>query len=1132
MSLTNITATLSNGTQVVSTAQTIAAGVTATCVDEGLVLTVSNALVAADNATARLEITDSVIKAGDVERPIATSGGTLGRVVLTRCSIHWSLAGSRRNMYASELVDTTIRSTNTGGTAFVYTQGGGAAVLNGVVLDGIYVHEIQGAPATFNNVTYRNCGLNLLNWSAGALTLTGVNLGSGTRAATSYTGADGQTYTTYDAWLGAGNGANRFAFVDSTVNLAKMAIQLGPATGTELCTKLFTRTERYVAGAGYLDGANVRFTPTASSGSSSQAAFDRTINSTGYLVNGSTEEKTATLLVQATVDSGTSRSSGLAEPSTVRDFTLRNIAWSRRVRRADILDLVTDVTPTAKTGTGAEPSKVEAALDGAFTGTVAQAAAITGAAFAVASNLVTVTVTSARTAQEIFNTWKHWTSQFAQFGVDQSLIEINNGALTVTGSVTASATVSAGGNASSIVATGTISTTGSGSYSLPVEDSAGVRVTVRKSGGQAFNIVARRGSTGSYTDLGFQSGVTTVTYTVPKGQPLEIAMWSLGCVTYTRTISTAAGGLIFDADMVVNPAINTSLDVSSYLAGISTSLDTSGASPVFVITFTQAMSVAGIELGKAVIHRIVGQELALRTMLPPGSTSTIAINADEITVNLPSVRLTPGVAIPVTGKVYLDFFINTAAALVVNPAYDLAPPRADGNFVTVLRVKPAIDPVQLRTIIEASTVLAKEATVATLASVNQTEHNATQSAVATLATSAQVTALGSPMQAGSYTAPPSAASNASAVRAELATELGRMDAAVSSRLSAAGYTAPANADIAAIKAKTDTLTNGPTLAQIEASSVLAKETTVSSLASQASVTALGSPMQASSYTAPPSASSNAAAVRTELATELGRIDATVSSRLATAGYTAPTAAPTAAANAQAVRSELATELGRIDAAVSSRSTLTMQDIPAGLTANDIWSAASRTLTQNIPTLSQIEASTVLAKEATVSSRASQSSVTSLGSPLQTSGYVPPANADIAAIKAKTDTLVNGPTLAAIEASTVLAKESTLSSRASQASVNALGTPMQAVSYVVPDNTNIAAIKAKVDTLQNTDLTGLATTANVTAAQAAIVAEVNANEVKIDAVKAKTDVLQNTDVSGIPAAVREQLPEVALIPALL
>lgn len=52
---------------------------------------------------------------------------------------------------------------------------------------------------------------------------------------------------------------------------------------------------------------------------------------------------------------------------------------------------------------------------------------------------------------------------------------------------------------------------------------------------------------------------------------------------------------------------------------------------------------------------------------------------------------------------------------------------------------------------------------------------------------------------------PSAASIASATRTELATELGRIDASVSSRLASASYTAPANSDITAIKAKTDLL---------------------------------------------------------------------------------------------------------------------------------------------------------------------------------------------------------------------------------------------------------------------------------------------------------------------------------------
>ena len=101
------------------------------------------------------------------------------------------------------------------------------------------------------------------------------------------------------------------------------------------------------------------------------------------------------------------------------------------------------------------------------------------------------------------------------------------------------------------------------------------------------------------------------------------------------------------------------------------------------------------------------------------------------------------------------------------------------------------------------------------------------------------------------TSAPSASTVAGAVRSELGTELGRIDAAISSRLAAASYTAP---------------------------------------------------------TTPPTAAQNASAVRTELSTELARIDAPIS------GATAPSAATVASA----VRSELSTELGRVDAAISSR----------------------------------------------------------------------------------------------------------------------------------------------------------------------------------------------------------------------
>ncbi len=75
---------------------------------------------------------------------------------------------------------------------------------------------------------------------------------------------------------------------------------------------------------------------------------------------------------------------------------------------------------------------------------------------------------------------------------------------------------------------------------------------------------------------------------------------------------------------------------------------------------------------------------------------------------------------------------------------------------------------------------------------------------------------------------------------------------------------------------------------------------------------------------------SAAGVRTELSTELARIDAAISSRNATTP-------PTAAAVASQVRTELSTELARVDVAVSSRNATTPPT--AAAIADAVWDEA-------------------------------------------------------------------------------------------------------------------------------------------------------------------------------------------------
>jgi hypothetical protein len=64
--------------------------------------------------------------------------------------------------------------------------------------------------------------------------------------------------------------------------------------------------------------------------------------------------------------------------------------------------------------------------------------------------------------------------------------------------------------------------------------------------------------------------------------------------------------------------------------------------------------------------------------------------------------------------------------------------------------------------------------------------------------------------------------------------------------------------------------------------------------------------------------------------------------------------------------------------------------------------------------------------------------------------------------------------------------------------------MATFTYTAPDNTGIEAIKAKTDTLVNTDLSMVAKEATLLQSETDIITEINANEVKIDTAITKID----------------------------
>jgi hypothetical protein len=207
----------------------------------------------------------------------------------------------------------------------------------------------------------------------------------------------------------------------------------------------------------------------------------------------------------------------------------------------------------------------------------------------------------------------------------------------------------------------------------------------------------------------------------------------------------------------------------------------------------------------------------------------------------------------------------------------------------------------------------------------------------------------------------------------------------------------------------------------------------------------------------------AAQIRTELATELARLDVAVSTRLATAGYTTP---PTTSQIAAAVEAALLNDadgqalLAAIQTAVQALFDQ-QADIP-------------------VSTLVSLIAAQITADHGSGSYTTANLSAVAL-------------EASVQAIKAKTDNLPSDP-----------ADQSTLAdlinTKASQASVNAIPTtPLLAANYTAPDNAGIAAIKAKTDNLPSDPADQSELAALISA-----IPTVAPDNAGIAAIKAKTD----------------------------
>lgn len=381
-----------------------------------------------------------------------------------------------------------------------------------------------------------------------------------------------------------------------------------------------------------------------------------------------------------------------------------------------------------------------------------------------------------------------------------------------------------------------------------------------------------------------------------------------------------------------------------------------------------------------------------------------------------------------------------------------------------------------------------------------------------------------------------------------------LDAAVSSRLASANYTAPSNTDIAAIKLKTDNLPADPADASDIRDLLLAVEgsgfdTAVDSLKEisdgvSSLSTKIGSPVV--------SVSADLAAVQSSISSKL---DVAVSTRLAAADYTAPSNTDIAAikaktdnlpvdpADASDVRDLLlAVEGSGFDTAVDSLKEISdgVSSISALIGMPAVSIAADIAATKS--DVGDVQTALDARLDVAVSTRLSSTS------------YTAPDNTSISAIKGKTDNLPSDPAdasdirdlLEAVEGSgfdTAVDSLKVLSDGVSEV-LGKIGTPSVSLSadlssfktsvdskldvavstrlasadYAEPDLSDLAAIRERTDRLPNAPANETTVASRLAAAD-----YVAPDNTGISAIRAKTDNLPTdpadaSDINALIAAV--------------
>ena len=355
--------------------------------------------------------------------------------------------GGRINFTAAKVegMHLKVRRRSPSEQVFLYTNPG--TVIRGLpgkpnLFEGMWCLELAKG-VKLNDITFKNCGPNLLNWSAGNIAVRGLSL---------YDGTPKENSVDCDAWI---NGTNTLTFFSCKLRLNYVNNgQEGRAARFVCINESFNIPDAKIQYKMKADiPAGARAYTTTNGTLESSAITKESIYSTQFIYLEDKKLKKSTggeaipyidLLTEVTTNIRESKPTGVLDPTSVTLPNTEFINWVRTIRH-----------PTIKTYTNEIENQVEDIGATLGTPTIAAEVKLTvdeeyrpiensgTCAFAMSGEKINVLVNGVMTAQDIYNKWKEFLYTDDGFNYKEELIKAKNGALTVKGDVTFGANITA-----------------------------------------------------------------------------------------------------------------------------------------------------------------------------------------------------------------------------------------------------------------------------------------------------------------------------------------------------------------------------------------------------------------------------------------------------------------------------------------------------------------------------------------------------------------------------------------------------------------------------------------------------------------------------------------------------------------